>query len=330
MMFAPVEDLETVPCGICGSSQYRILFYARDYLYGNHGEWAVSECLRCNVVFLNPRIPPARIGDYYPKNYYTTGEVKAYPSIAWRRAVKAVLLEKRYGYPVKPSSCFYHRVIAMVLLPYLSRWSGMAKMLYWREKGRVLDVGCGNGEILNQYRDLGWETYGVEMSAASARIAESVGHRLFVGELMDARYQENYFDAVTLWDSLEHIHNPLTITKEIYRILKPDGRIYISVPNYGSCYARWFKDKWFMFTAPLHYYHYNRRTLTKLLEESSFKGITVKCPFGDAGLYPSLRCVLQRYAVLDRALALSVVARVTNILENIVPGGHILSLGCKS
>jgi SAM-dependent methyltransferase len=70
---------------------------------------------------------------------------------------------------------------------------------------------------------------------------------------------------------LEHINNPAELLKEIFRILKSDGKVVIEVPNYDSLEARLFREKWSAIDAPRHLYLFTPSTLIKLLEQSGFE-----------------------------------------------------------
>ncbi|RKY83677.1 class I SAM-dependent methyltransferase, partial [candidate division KSB1 bacterium] len=71
-----------------------------------------------------------------------------------------------------------------------------------------------------------------------------LGIDVFVGDLIDTKYQSYYFDLVMMWHVLEHIENPVLYLKEISRILKENGKLIIEVPNLDSLNFRIFKEKW--------------------------------------------------------------------------------------
>lgn len=323
--------LEHVSCSLCNSQESRHLFYARDYIYGNEGEWPVAQCKNCGVVFMNPRIPPAKIGLFYPHSYYTNEmSPVATSGQSFKRAMKDCVIENYYGYTLADTYSLLNRFIGRLLFPFTTRWAVTNKYITPVTNGRVLDTGCGNGHMLTEYKRLGWETFGNEVGASSAQLARQAGHQIFVGELVDAIYEDNFFDAITLWDALEHIHNPYETLQEIYRITKPGGKIYISVPNYGSWYASRFKDKWFMFTAPLHYYHYTDETLSYLIRRVGFKEITIKYPLGDAGFQQTLNIVASKQRLLKTILEFVPVKAFLYYLNFFMPKGHLLAIANKS
>lgn len=311
--------LETVNCGICGSTRFRQLFSACDYIYGNHGSWPVAQCEDCGVVFMNPRIPPAKIGQFYPTTYYTN-KPNDISGIKLKDNLKTLAMSGFYGYPSSKKLNIASKFVASMVGRFIKR------NIHYIPQGRVLDVGCGNGTCLTTYKKLGWETFGTEVASDSAALARASGHEIFLGELKDAHYSNADFDAVTLWDSLEHIPNPSETMAEVYRVCRPGGRVYVYVPNYGSWYARHFHDKWFMFTAPLHYYHYTAQTLTRLLNDAGFNNIEIRYPLGDAGFMPTLSAATLEHSIIHSLVVNFPVADLLKLADRVMPRGHLLAV----
>lgn len=325
-----IIELETVPCGVCGSSEQTQLFVAKDYIYGNPGQWPVAQCNGCGTISMNPRIPPDQIGQYYPKNYYTAeAHAPAENENKWKQAMRDVVIRK-YGYAIKSDIAFIYRFTAELMSPYLHNWAPVRKYIYRVDGGRVLDIGCGNGQILSAYRRLGWDTYGIEVSEGSAYVARQAGHNITIGELTDMHLPDAYFDAVTMWDALEHIHNPSQVMAEIYRILRPNGKVYLSVPNGGSWYRKLFKDRWFMFTAPLHYFHYSRQSLFLLLQKSGFAHTEISSPLGEAGLFFTISNMSANHKRVHIIVNSAPIRVVLRMLDFVAPQGHLFAIACKS
>jgi SAM-dependent methyltransferase len=143
-----------------------------------------------------------------------------------------------------------------------------------REGGRLLDIGCGVGFDLDLARKIGWDTYGIEVSAKPVEICRRKGHCVFHGKLGEANYPNDFFDAVSLWNVLEHLHQPVTTMTEISRILAPGGYVLLRVPDVGSCQARLFGDKWYPAQhVPHHLYLFSFRTVSRLLEKTGFETV---------------------------------------------------------
>lgn len=98
--------------------------------------------------------------------------------------------------------------------------------------GRLLDLGSGFGHFLDLARKRGWQTQGVEVSDYAIQFAtETLKLDVFRGELEQAHFADNYFDVVTMWNFLDHLHDPLSLLLEVKRILKQDGLVVMRMPN---------------------------------------------------------------------------------------------------
>jgi SAM-dependent methyltransferase len=154
---------------------------------------------------------------------------------------------------------------------------GMAKrrgfLIRHQACGRLLDVGCATGTFLRAVREAGgWETHGVEMSSAAVQIArERYGLDVSAGTLEAAAFPNEMFDAVTLWDVLEHLPDPAASLTEIWRILKAAGVLILRVPNGASWDAQWFGPYWAGLEPPRHTYVFTPQTLELLLVKSGFE-----------------------------------------------------------
>ena len=102
---------------------------------------------------------------------------------------------------------------------------------------RVLDVGCGQGQLGQAIRELGWEVWGVEQSPRACAVARDRLHRLIEADLHDQGRIEQAigaerFDAVIFSDVLEHVYDPRTVLERYLGFVKPGGRVFVSVPNF--------------------------------------------------------------------------------------------------
>ena len=137
-------------------------------------------------------------------------------------------------------------------------------------KGKLLDIGCYEGNFLEQAKAGGWECYGVEPEIGAARYANEQLH-LNVKQCVieKAEFEDNCFDAITILATLEHVPDPRNLLVEVKRILKPDGVLLVSVPTIPA-YLPIIRSKWRMFIGD-HYYFFTDESLQKLLEKVGFK-----------------------------------------------------------
>lgn len=141
--------------------------------------------------------------------------------------------------------------------------------------GRLLDVGCGKGRFLAAARDAGWDGIGVEFAPASAAAARDLaGVDVLVGDFTEIAVPGE-FDAITFWHVLEHLPDPAAAVARAARLVRPGGRVVISVPNIDSLQARFGGDSWFHLDLPRHLFHFGPRSLTSLVERSGLRVIRV-------------------------------------------------------
>lgn len=141
-----------------------------------------------------------------------------------------------------------------------------------RGPGRVLDVGCGRGWLLQAFQQRGWTVQGTEISeSAAAHAREVLKLPVAVGGLEDLNLPAEQYDAVTLWHVLEHLPDPHALLTEARRLLKPGGVLFIGVPDFGGWEAQFCRDKWFHLDVPRHLIHLTRPMLTQALVTTGFE-----------------------------------------------------------
>lgn len=106
----------------------------------------------------------------------------------------------------------------------------------------LLDFGCGRGEFLNGFIDMGVKGHGVDMTEAAKKFCPDAQIKKADIENDGLPYPENYFDVVFSKSVIEHFHNPDIMIKEIYRCLKPGGLAIIMAPSWEHNYRIYFED----------------------------------------------------------------------------------------
>jgi SAM-dependent methyltransferase len=149
--------------------------------------------------------------------------------------------------------------------------------LAWTGTGRLLDFGCGGGSYLRRMAELGWRVAGVDVSPVVARsVRDELGIDIHLGSLPHPDLAPGSFDVITMWQSLEHVHEPLAVLRAAYELLSPGGRIVVAVPNYESHAAKWFGEYWFGLDLPRHLTHFTRGTLVPVLRAAGFRVESVR------------------------------------------------------
>jgi SAM-dependent methyltransferase len=147
----------------------------------------------------------------------------------------------------------------------------LSRIMKFKSRGRLLDMGCGPGFFLAEARRQGWETAGVDLSAwAKEYCREHYGIDVKQGTLEEAAWPDQSFDVVVMNDVLEHLTDPRKTLREVRRILKNDGILYISTPDIGSFFSRALGARWWGINK-YHLFYFSRRTLERLFDAVGLK-----------------------------------------------------------
>ena len=227
-------------CHICESVRVYYLFTTSDY--------RVVRCDNCGLVFLNPQPSNEELGKIYGANYFLGSD-----SAEGRQAVTEI-----------------KQATASLYLSEIRRYRGP-------ESGRLLEIGCGDGDFLVLAEADGWQVTGIEYSSAAC---EKTRKRLkngevLCGELQSARLPAASFDLCAISDVLEHVRSPLDFLLEIHRVLKPGGILFVATPSIDSWSARFMRQKWMEFK-PEHLTYFDRQTLQMALFRAGFRDVIVQ------------------------------------------------------
>jgi 2-polyprenyl-3-methyl-5-hydroxy-6-metoxy-1,4-benzoquinol methylase len=141
-----------------------------------------------------------------------------------------------------------------------------------RGKGKLLDIGCNEGRNLQIYAKNGFSVEGFEVNKRAATEAKKCGHKIY-NQSMDTFLPNKTYDIVVLSNVLEHSTDPLKLLQNINKILKPGGRIWISVPNINSWQRLIFNRYWINWHVPFHVFFFSVSTISNLLTTSGFSKI---------------------------------------------------------
>ena len=261
-------------CDVCGAEGQVLYENVSDRIWCVPGQWNVRRCSQstCGTLWLDPAPVPEDLHRLY-QDYYTHQSAPNLPG--WMTflflRVQQTYWSWRYGY--EPAALGWRRLfIALAWLhPGLREWFDLNVMYLPREKrGRLLDIGCGNGDFLARMRDLGWTVRGIEPDGVAVESALTRGLEVRWGMLEPDAYDERSFDVVTLNHVIEHVPNPAEVLACCHRILDHQGWLIISTPNARSwCHRRFGRD-WLCLEPPRHLNIFTISSMKRLAESAGF------------------------------------------------------------
>ncbi len=243
----PVHKID-VPCVQCGAHDDEPLWTGREHEYDNTTNelFTFVRCRRCKVVRLNPRPDVSELARIYPPNYY------AYNLVAGGqdRLFLTDRIKKRM---------------------YQRRFTTTVDHLAKRGKIRLLDVGCGDGRLLDWYRQSvladRLETHGIEISESAADTARRRGHRVITGRFeVDHELEPGSFDLILAAHVIEHVDDPKGFAERAAELLAPGGLFVVATPNWNSADARKLREHWGGNHFPRHWTLYEEKTLSALAQ----------------------------------------------------------------
>ncbi|TET79527.1 methyltransferase domain-containing protein [candidate division TA06 bacterium] len=169
---------------------------------GTSKNYRIHKCLECKLEYAEPmRLEDATY--YQSRKFYQ---------------LKRILAEKK-------------------ILPSLrTKWEFGQFLKYSPNRGgKLLDIGCGEGQFLYYARKLGYDVYGVDMDELSVDVAKKYFHldNIYAGDF-DSFYEKGgkrQFECITFFELLEHVEDPKRFLSRVRQLLKPGGYIALSAPN---------------------------------------------------------------------------------------------------
>jgi 2-polyprenyl-3-methyl-5-hydroxy-6-metoxy-1,4-benzoquinol methylase len=204
-------------------------------------------CTNCDLIYVSPQPSATALRAHYANPAYFAGEAdQGYANyFAMHRALRPHFLRR--------------------LRQLEARHPG---------GGRLLDFGCADGFFLSLAQQRGWQVAGVELSPAMAQVA---AQQLGVPVVTDlAALDGAPFDALTLWEVIEHLPDPLALLREFHRRLQPGGTLMLSTPNTGHWAAQRQPDQWISYRPPSHLIYFTAATLTRALAQAGFEQIRIR------------------------------------------------------
>ena len=146
----------------------------------------------------------------------------------------------------------------------------------FRQTGRLLDIGCGDGHFLKTARDQGWKAYGSEMGPQAVERCRAQGLDVRPAPFLPEPGEPDSFDVVTAFEVLEHVLEPRRELERMLALLRPGGCLYLTTPNFASLTRRVLGERWSVLQYPEHLNYFSPTTLDRLLSNMGLRQIYVR------------------------------------------------------
>ena len=232
--------MEKINCIICDNNKTVPFIKLHDRLSQNQETFQLVKC-ECGFVFLSPRPDSGEISAYYQYSEYDPH-----------------------------TSCTNNgrNKIYQLVQRFTMQWKHQKITSFYRS-GKLLDIGGGKGEFAAYMASRGWDVvcqdrFTDKLNMNTSREIKSV---VDLTKIED----EGCFDVITLWHSLEHIHDIPKLYFQINRLLSPKGILLIAVPNLQAPERSFYSNKWAAFDAPRHLYHFHAGSIMSLCKKYKFR-----------------------------------------------------------
>ena len=250
-------------CDLCGSRDHQFVSTNHDRMFPEiDGEYRLYQCKTCGLSFLNQPSPELL------EKHYSTGYSVYSDSEGTNHSRKIfTLIETLYHYiHLNDDVSGFSKVLKFLFSP-LSNYFRTVKVI---ENGKYLDVGCGIGYFPLVMKYLGMEPHGVEPADFDQELSKYYSLNILNSTLEEAKYENDYFDVISLNHVLEHVPNPSETIAELYRILKPGGYLIIAVPLKDSLASKIFGKFWAQLDTPRHLHLFSTEILKQYARKYNF------------------------------------------------------------
>jgi ubiquinone/menaquinone biosynthesis C-methylase UbiE len=225
-----ISSLQFRLCPLCNSASSKPFHRESGY--------TLVRCRRCRLIYVNPQPTERDLWQHYQEYL--------------------------------PSSPQEIQKWGQMMLPVIRTSARLILDHFGKERGRLLDVGCGYGFFLSQMRSLGFEVQGIDISETALTYAREQMD-LIVSNHKIQEFKDQSFDILTAFYVIEHVPDPRNMLKEFYRVLKPGGFLLLRWPHTAplTLLTRWWHD-FRLHDVPSHLTDFSPTTLKRMLETLGF------------------------------------------------------------
>lgn len=229
-------------CPVCGRDQLEKYLQCTDH-YASGETYHIVSCKDCGFRFTQDFPDESVMGRYYETpDYVSHSDTK-----------KGIVNQ------------LYHFVRSYMI----GRKVRMTEEQSRKNRGAILDIGCGTGYYLGSMKKRGWNTLGVEKSQMAASAARNHFGLEVLSDLKEISSGRE-FDVISLWHVLEHLQDLSDVFARLRLHLKEDGKLIIALPNSNSYDALYYGKYWGAYDVPRHLWHFTPSTFGELAAKEGF------------------------------------------------------------
>ena len=252
------------------------------------GYWKMNICANCGVGYLSRRLKQAYIIKAYA--LYHTHTSRAGDTVGRRLGKIQEFLFRHYCAWLRREYSPYSMgvyVLARLIFPIGSYFDAKSRHIFQStRRGRLLDIGCGNGKFLRLASSVGWSVVGIDFDYEAVSEARSGGMDVRHGGIESIDSNEK-FDFISVSHVIEHVYDPVDLVTACYKLLKVGGALWLETPNINSMGYTLYQSNWRGLEPPRHIVLFNLNSLTELLSNTGFTSIRQKL-HGLSGVYMGL------------------------------------------
>ena len=228
--------LDWVPCALCGVIDTRAIYVKFNLV--------ISRCRQCGLSYANPRLQPDDIKTRYSRDYFWNEYL---PSTGVRDGRVDFELMDRHHSPMLD-------VLRREVPP----------------PAKMLEIGTGAGIFLKVAERAGWSVIGIELSPDAAQFARGLGLDVRQETAEQMSIEPDSRDVVVMFDTIEHLLDPLSVIRTVHRVLRAGGVLVITTPNFNALSRFALGRDWAILSPAEHLYYFTQRTLRDLLLRVGF------------------------------------------------------------
>jgi len=251
-------------CKICNNSINNTLYIAKENMLGTGDSFEYMECSYCKCIQIVNI--PLNISEYYPKTYYS-----------YQKRNEISLLNSKIKLFLKKKLIEHYfnkfNVLGFLLsIKYKNPFPWLNERIK-STKSKILDVGCGSGELLLSMKSCGFDNISGADPYIEKHINYKCGLQIHKKDLKDLNEK---YDLIMMHHSFEHMPSPLETLIDINNLLNNKGFLIIRVPV-ASCYAwRKYGINWVQLDPPRHFFLHTTNSIQYICKKSGFELVKVK------------------------------------------------------